>query len=111
VASALLGPRVHFLATFLIDEGDGHVLGENKEEGVSGLDLLFGCCPEDDSGQEDDFCFARNWSLRVLAGAHSKKEAGNGDVCYYGGGRVKEGIGGKACGLEQVSQQLGGDGF
>jgi hypothetical protein len=72
---------------------------------------LFGCCPEDDSGQDDDFCFAPNWSLRVLARAHSKKEAGNGDVGHYGGGRVTEGIGGKACGLEQVSQQLACDGF
>jgi hypothetical protein len=34
VAGALLGPRVHFLASFLIDEGDGYVLGENEEEVV-----------------------------------------------------------------------------
>jgi hypothetical protein len=34
MVGTLLGPAVHFLASFCINEGDGDVLGEYQEEGV-----------------------------------------------------------------------------
>ncbi len=72
---------------------------------------MLGFCSEDDAGQNYDFCFARDWSSGVFAGAHGEEEACDGDVCRYGGGRVTEGNGGKASGFEQETQQLGGDGL
>jgi hypothetical protein len=42
---------------------------------------------------------------------HGEEEACNSDVCRYGWGRVTEGNGGKASGVVQETQQLGGDGL
>ena len=49
MVGSLLGPGIHFLASFLVGERDGDILGEDKKDGVSRVDELFRRRAEDDS--------------------------------------------------------------
>ncbi len=106
----MLGPGVHFLASFLVDKRDGDILGEDEKDWVSWVDELLGRRSEDDPRQNDDFCFAGHGCRGVLAGSHGKEKS-DCDVGHYRGGRVSEGIGGKARGLEQELSARNMDGW
>jgi hypothetical protein len=111
MARSTLGSTIHLLSVLLIHEHNGHIVAKGEKVRVGKFQGLAGLGAKNKAAHGDAFGFPRGWRLGVLAGPHGIEVGTEHKVGGVGVGGGTATVGVVSEELEELLQELGGDGF